>query len=78
MFNKQNKTIDDVLTKEQDDKAFAWLNDHVIHVMNLIMREDNNGKMFPPTREDKSQPNQWKPNHWMWYAKNKKLKINQT
>ena len=56
---KEDKLIKDILTQEQDDRALLWLKEHVLHVMDIVMKCD--GKVFPPTREDKSQPNQWKP-----------------
>ena len=57
------------LTKEQDDRAMKWLNDHNIHVMKLISHCD--GIPFQPCPEDINHPNLWKPGSWMWYVNNK-------
>jgi hypothetical protein len=67
---KTMKKISEILTEEQDEKAFEWLKKHNIHVMNLI--KNSVGNPFPPTlSEDKREPRIWKAGHWMWYVDEK-------
>ena len=55
------------LTIEQYNKALLWSKKHKEHVSNVTKDID---KGYPPSNEDKNQPELWKPEHWLWFLLN--------
>ncbi len=48
-------------------KAIKWADEHESHVNEMIK---NANLSYPPSMEDKNQPNLWKPQHWYWFVHN--------
>lgn len=46
--------------------AMQWSNEHDHHVQEIIKSTNNS---YPPSKEDRNQPNLWKPEHWLWFIK---------
>jgi hypothetical protein len=56
-----------MLTQDQIVHADNWRRRHRLHVQRLI---EEAGNSYPPSREDASRPELWKPAHWRWFIVN--------
>jgi hypothetical protein len=52
------------LTNDQKEKASAWYEKHITHVLKLF---DVAEVALSPSEEDASSPELWKAEHWYWY-----------
>ncbi len=57
------------LNANQRLKATIWLKEHRRHVYNMVF-DINSGDGYPPTKEDRNNPDLWKSEHWKWFLHN--------